>query len=131
MLQKLKLFRKTNRKRSVAPKTEATIPAASTMLSEPSPTSSKWYQNIHELSMRVFKKVQLEGDLRALIIEGEPDAEALSLSWDRIVSAYHEAKGDITVLRRLVIYKEMSLLTINLREVYECVLILRNPKTIP
>lgn len=78
--------------------------------------------------MRLFKKVQLEGDLRALVIEGAPAEADLNTAWDHIVGAYHEAKGDITVLRRLVIYKEMSLLTINLREVYECVLILRDPR---
>lgn len=78
--------------------------------------------------MRLFKKVQLENDFQALVIEGNPTDEQLATAWDKIVGAYHEAKGDITVLRRLVIYKEISLLTINLREVYECVLILRDPR---
>lgn len=77
--------------------------------------------------MRLFKRVQLYNDLSALIIEGQPSAVELESAWDGLVGAYHEAKGDIAVLRRLVIYKEQSLLTINLREVYECVLILRDP----
>lgn len=78
--------------------------------------------------MRLFKRVQLHNDLRALVIEGCPTDEELESAWDGIVGEYHATKGDVSVLRRLVIYKAQSLLTINLREVYECVLILRDPR---
>lgn len=98
-----------------------------TPLTDTDTASNKWYHSIHELPMRLFKRVQLDNDLSALIIEGHPSDAELESAWDGLIGAYHEAKGDIVVLRRLVIYKELSLLTINLREVYECVLILRDP----
>lgn len=84
-----------------------------------------WYHSIHDLPLKIFKKCQITGNLQALVISGQPHEDDLLKAWDEILGQFHEVIGDVKTIRRLVIYKEISLLTINLREVYDCVNALR------
>lgn len=88
-------------------------------------SSATWYRNIHELPFWCFRECQLNGTLNLLVKSGLPDSETLAAAWDVILGQYHEAIGDTATIRRLIIYKDISLLTINLKEVYECVIALR------
>lgn len=78
---------------------------------------STWYRNIEELPLHIFIKAQVEKDVRALIISGNPSIEDLSITWNDLVLQYNEAIGDTKTTMLLFIYKELALLAITVREI--------------
>lgn len=88
--------------------------------SSPMPTdtpSHRWYQSIVDLPLNRFIDCACNGNLSALIISGFPHREQLTMAWAEINEQYSEAMGDSTHKLYVTLFKEVTALTIDLRQI--------------
>jgi len=79
--------------------------------------SHKWYQSIVDLPLNRFIDCACNNNLSALIISGFPDPEQLTIAWAEINEQYSEAMGDSTHKLYVTLFKEVTALTIDLRQI--------------
>lgn len=90
----------------------------STLSSQPGSSLSTWYRNINELPLYAFIRADVDDDLQALVITGSPTEKELEKAWADISGEYHDAIGDTKTIQRLFIFKELSLMALQLQGIY-------------
>jgi hypothetical protein len=88
--------------------------------------SAKLYTHITKLPMSRFIDCDVDGDLRALIIEGEPSGKELAEAWEGIQEQYASAIGDSEQRLYLSLLKEVNGLSITLHLIETLVVALRS-----
>lgn len=86
--------------------------------------SAKWYRHITELPLNRFIDVIVDDNYAALIITGYPAHEDLLSAWGQIQSEYADAIGDHEHRMYVSLFKEVSVLAINLQLVNSAVEVL-------
>lgn len=79
--------------------------------------SAQWYRHITELPLSRFIDVVVDDYYAALIITGNPAPEELLLAWAGIQSEYADAIGDHEHRMYVSLFKEVSILAINLQTI--------------
>lgn len=67
----------------------------------------KLYRSINTLLLKNFLDAYCDGNLHALIIEGEPTEKALKECWEEILEQYYEAIGGTELSARMSDVKEL------------------------
>jgi hypothetical protein len=76
------------------------------------------YSDISKLPLSRFIDCSVDGDISALIIEGEPSQDELQAAWAQILEQYSEAVGDNEQKAMLSLFKEINRLQVNIDQVY-------------
>lgn len=86
--------------------------------------SAKWYRHITELPLNRFIDVIVDENYAALIITGYPAQEELHAAWAVIQGEYADAIGDNEHRMYVSLFKEVSVLAINLQLINSAVEVL-------
>lgn len=78
----------------------------------------KYHQHITTLPLERFIDCLVDGNLQALVIEGEVPNDVLNEAWEAIQHQYAETLGDGEQRLYLTMFKEVNHLTITLNQIY-------------
>lgn len=84
----------------------------------PATPLSKWYQSIHQLPLSKYIECAVDGNLAALITAGLPTEDQLLLAWAEINEQYADAMGDNDHKRYHTLFKEITTLSIDYRQIH-------------
>jgi hypothetical protein len=119
-------FQKKIRYRSPFTKMSKDITSATpSMPTETTTTSSKWYQDITLLPLSKFIEVVVDDNYSALIIAGFPSQLELQMAWSAIKQQYAEEMGDSETVLYVSLYRELTVLAINMAQVEKIIKVLR------
>lgn len=88
--------------------------------------SAKWYQHITELPLNRFIDCLVDGNIYALVITGKPTDEELMTAWGNIQTEYADAIGNHEYRLYVNLFKEVTLLSVNLQLIMTAIEILED-----
>lgn len=97
-----------------------TSPSSSTII------LSEWCQTIYDTPLYKFVEAFVDGNLSALVKQGNPLKEDLETAWQNILAEYSEAVGPTEHKLYLQLLKQTSSIKITLQQVDELIKTLRN-----
>src|ERR1051326_4835512 len=83
-----------------------------------------FFQHIADLPLRNFIDCNVNENLSALIISGFPTQEQLNAAWTNITQEYADATGDSEHILYLNLYKEISILLIDIQSAEKIIYLL-------
>ena len=89
-------------------------------------TSLKLYQGIDTLPLLRYIDALVDGNLSALIIEGQPTEQQLLEAWNTISVQYADAMGDAESKQLVIVFKEVIGLTAKISCIEESITLLRH-----
>lgn len=92
--------------------------------------NKKYYSKCEDCPLNVFIECLVEGNLKSLIISGEPTSEELAIAWAEIYSEYCDLNADNEQMYILTLQKEIILLNHEITEV-ETVIYFLSPVMLP
>lgn len=90
----------------------------------------KFYKSCSETPLSVFIECLVEGNLKALIISGEPTSEQLAMAWAELFSEFTDLNADNEQMYVLTLQGEITLIHEEIAEV-EGVLYFLSPEMLP
>jgi hypothetical protein len=84
---------------------------------QPVTPSAKWYQHITQIPLSKFIDVAVDDNYAALVITGYPAIEELQLAWSQISGEYADAIGDNEHRMYVSLFRDVTLLTVNLKTI--------------
>lgn len=98
--------------------------AMRSMLSQQGSPSARWYRSISELPLNKFIECLVDGNLSSLIIWGFPAAEDLENAWIDLREQYSDTMGDAEHKLAITLFKEITILSIELQQIKSLIEIL-------
>lgn len=92
---------------------------------------SSWYRTIHQLPLCKFIECAVDGNLAALITSGLPSEDQLLLAWAGIYEQYADVMGDNDHKRLTTLFKEITTLSIEYRQIHCLIEVLTNHRYPP
>lgn len=85
----------------------------------------KYYSSCEDLPLNLYIRCQVDNDLTALVIEGNPEEAELLDAWGKITEEYYERADEALDTHSVGLYMEVQSLTIKIEVIQESISVLK------